>query len=51
MFMAEEDIAYFTIDTELTPDSYGDLIRFIHRHYLMPQMGRFTNVELSLIHI
>jgi heat shock protein HtpX len=47
MFMSEdESIAYFTIDTELTPDTYGDLIRFIHRHYLMPQTGRFTNVEI-----
>jgi len=38
--------AYFTIDTELTQDTYGDLIRFIHRHYLMPQIGRFTDLKI-----
>ncbi len=46
MFVGEnENVVSFIIDTELTPDTYGDLIRFIHRHYLIPQMSRFMNIE------
>ena len=46
MFIDEnESIIFFDIDTELTPDTFGDLIRFIHHHYLMPRMNRFVNIE------
>ena len=40
-----ENVISFLIDTELTPDTFGDLIRFIYRHYLMPHMNRFVNIE------
>jgi len=46
MFVDEnENVISFVIDTEITPDTYGDLIRFIYRHYLMPQLNRFINIE------
>jgi len=46
MFIDEnESVIFFDIDTELTPDTFGDLIRFIHHHYLMPRMNRFVNIE------
>jgi len=49
MFIDEEErVTSFEIDTELTPDTFGDLIRFIHRHYLLPQMNRFVNIETIL---
>jgi len=45
MFIDEnENIISFVIDTELTPDAYSDLIRFLYRHYLLPQMNRFVNI-------
>lgn len=45
MFIDEsENITSFVIDTELTPDAYSDLIRFLYRHYLLPQMNRFVNI-------
>jgi len=40
-----EKVIFFNIDTELTPDTFGDLIRFIRHHYLMPRMNRFVNIE------
>jgi len=40
-----EDIIFFSIDTELTHDTFRDLINFIYRHYLMPQLSRFTNIR------
>ncbi|MCD6592794.1 M48 family metalloprotease [Candidatus Bathyarchaeota archaeon] len=39
-----ENILSFTIDTEITPDVYGDLIRFLHYHYVLPQIDRLTNI-------
>jgi len=46
MFVDEnERVIFFDIDTELTPDTFGDLIHFIYRHYLMPRMNRFVNIE------
>ena len=44
MFM-DENVVFFTIDTELTPDAFRDLIIFIHRHYLMPHLNRFINIQ------
>ena len=45
MFIDEsERIISFVIDTEITPDTYSSLIRFIHYHYLLPNMNRFVNV-------
>ena len=45
MFVDEnENIISFVIDTELTPDAYRDLIRFIYHHYLLPRMNRFVNI-------
>jgi len=43
-----EKVILFTIDTELTPDTFRDLIIFIHRHYLMPQLNRFINIQSML---
>jgi len=40
----DENVISFVIDTELTPDTYGDLLRFIHRHYLIPKLNRSMNV-------
>jgi len=46
MFIDEtESVISFEIDTELTPDTFGELIQFIHRHYLMPRMNQFVNIE------
>ena len=41
----DENVIFFTIDTELTPDTFRDLINFIYRHYLMPQLRRFVNIQ------
>jgi len=41
----DENTIFFTIDTELTPDTFRDLIIFIHRHYLMPHLNRFINIQ------
>jgi len=46
MFVDEnENLMFFTIDTELTPDTFKDLIIFIHRHYLLPRLNRFVNIQ------
>jgi len=45
MFIDEsERVISFVIDTEITPDTYSGLIRFIHYHYLLPRMNRFVNI-------
>jgi len=45
MFIDEnENVISFVIDTEITPDAYSELIRFIYRYYLLPQLNRFVNI-------
>ncbi len=34
----------FTIDIEVTPAYLGDLLGFLHQHYLQPHPGRFVDV-------
>ena len=43
MFM-DENVISFAIDTDITPDAYSGLIRFIHYHYLFPRMSRFVSI-------
>ena len=39
-----ENILSFTIDTEITPDAYSDLIRFFYYHYVLPRISHFVNI-------
>ena len=43
MFM-DENVISFAIDTDITPDAYSGLIRFIHYHYLFSRMSRFVSI-------
>jgi heat shock protein HtpX len=39
----------FNIDTEITPDSYEDLLKFFEMHYIAPKQALFTNVKRTSI--
>ena len=39
----------FNIDTEITPDSYEDLLKFFEMHYIAPKQALFTNVKRTAI--
>lgn len=39
----------FVIDTEVTSTYLGDLLDFIHRHYILPRQDHFTNVTRTTV--
>jgi heat shock protein HtpX len=44
--MAESAVS-FSIDTEVTPAYYEELIKYTYQHYVLPNGKRFTNVSQS----
>ncbi|MBO3797962.1 MAG: M48 family metalloprotease [Thermoproteota archaeon] len=45
--MTEENTLVFTIDAQITPSDYMDLVDFIYRNYVAPNLKHFTNVVKS----
>ncbi|PIU59447.1 hypothetical protein COS86_04245, partial [Candidatus Bathyarchaeota archaeon CG07_land_8_20_14_0_80_47_9] len=44
--MAESSVS-FSIDTEVTPAYYEELIKYTYQNYVLPNGKRFTNVSQS----
>jgi len=47
--MASEAAAFFVIETEIPPEDFDDLMKFIYKYYILPQQERFTNVKRDVI--
>ncbi|MBO3842408.1 MAG: M48 family metalloprotease [Candidatus Brockarchaeota archaeon] len=45
--MSEKNILVFTIDAQITPSDYTDLVDFIYRNYVAPNLKHFTNIARS----
>ena len=47
--MTLETAIAFTIDTEVTPAYFEDLLKFIHQHYILQRQEHFTNVKRTIV--
>jgi len=49
MEIARSEPLFFLIQTEITPNRFGDLLDFIYRKYILPLHHNFTNVRRLIV--
>ncbi len=47
--MATGTVIHFTIDIEVAPAYFDDLLKFIHQHVILPRQERFANVQRTIV--